>query len=244
MEKLNFFYEQLKSPTVYKPTIILFILFLIQQLSGAYIIVFYASTVLKAIGGEFGKGLNQYNSTVILGMIRFGMSIITCLFSRNFGRRTLCMASCLGMAFSMLFLALFIYFAPLSAESENIKSISHNNWVALMFLFFYLCASCLGIVIIPWTLIGELFPTSMRGIMGGIMVSIAYWIMTGVLKNFIFILDKIGAEGIFLFFCGSSFFGAIFVYAFLPETLGKSFPEIEKIFCNNKSKVLSKRLSN
>lgn len=233
------FYSHLKSSSVYKPTIILFILFLIQQISGAYIIIFYALRVLQAIGGEFGKGLNRYNAMVMLGVIRFGMSIVTSLFSRKFGRRTLCMTSCLGMSISMFFLALFIHFSSLSSENESIDSSNHNNWIALLLLFFYLCASCFGIVIIPWTLIGELFPTSMRGTMGGIMVAIAYWIMTGVLKNFLFVLDTIGAEGVFLFFSCSSLVGVAFVYTFLPETLGKSFSDIEKHFCKNQSKDFS-----
>lgn len=66
-------------PHVYKPLVILLIIFAFQQLSGAYAIIFYAVNLFLKIGGQFGNGINEYVSMVLLGVIRFGMSIVAVL---------------------------------------------------------------------------------------------------------------------------------------------------------------------
>jgi facilitated trehalose transporter len=65
-----------KEPRVYKPVTILMFLFSFQQLSGAYVIIFYAVDVFMKIGGEFGDSIDAYGALVLLGTIRFIMSII------------------------------------------------------------------------------------------------------------------------------------------------------------------------
>ncbi|XP_011494573.1 PREDICTED: facilitated trehalose transporter Tret1-like [Ceratosolen solmsi marchali] len=229
--RLLYFYEQLKHPTVYKPSIILFTLFLIQQLTGSYVIIFYALSVFENVGGKFGNGLDKYGAMVILGVIRFLLSIIASLFSKKFGRRTLCIISSLGMAFSMFFSGMYIYLTSSYDENGKLKEIMvKQNWVILIIILFYVSTSCFGFTIIPWTLIGELLPISVRGVLGGIMISIAYIMMFGMIKGYVYMMDEMGAQGTFFFFSAASFIGAVFVYIFLPETLGKSFSEIEQYF--------------
>lgn len=70
----------------------------------------------------------------------------------------------------------------------------------------------------------------MKGKLGGLIVSIAYLLMFGVVKVFPFILDAIGTQCTFLLFAVNSLIGVIFTYFYLPETLGKSFKEIEMSF--------------
>lgn len=66
-------------PQVYKPVTILLVLFVFQQLSGGYVIVFYAVNVFLKIGGHFGEGINEYGALLLLGTIRFVMSIVAAL---------------------------------------------------------------------------------------------------------------------------------------------------------------------
>lgn len=63
-------------PKVYKPLIILICLFIFQQLSGAYAVIFYAVNLFLQIGGRFGNGINEYEAMLLLGTIRFIMSIL------------------------------------------------------------------------------------------------------------------------------------------------------------------------
>lgn len=57
-------------PSILKPVIILFFIFLFQQLSGGYVIIFYAVHVFKMVGGNFGSGFDEYDALVFLGLIR------------------------------------------------------------------------------------------------------------------------------------------------------------------------------
>lgn len=70
-------YEIYLQPRVYKPVIILLLIFVFQQISGAYVIIFYAVNIFLEIGGNFGEGINEYGALVLLGSIRFIMSIAT-----------------------------------------------------------------------------------------------------------------------------------------------------------------------
>lgn len=66
-------------PQVYKPLVVLLAIFLFQQLSGAYVIIFYAVHLFLKIGGHFGEGINEYGALLMLAVIRFLMSIVASL---------------------------------------------------------------------------------------------------------------------------------------------------------------------
>ena len=61
---------------VIKPFLVLTVLFVFQQLSGAYVIIFYAVDIFMKIDGNFGANLDAYMASVVLGIIRFAMSIV------------------------------------------------------------------------------------------------------------------------------------------------------------------------
>ncbi|XP_015597576.1 facilitated trehalose transporter Tret1-2 homolog isoform X2 [Cephus cinctus] len=235
LQSINLFYKELMLPTVYKPMCILFFLLLLQQLSGAYVVIFYAISVFKEIGGTFGAGLDAYGALVMLGVIRFIMSILTAYFSKRYGRRVLCISSGLGMTFSMFFSAMYMYLTSSCDENGTVKqTMANQKWLLLVIVLFYVCTSSLGFVVIPWTLIGELLPISVRGTGSGLMVSLAYIMMFGVIKSYPYAIEGMGGQGIFFFFSFTSLLGTSFVYFFLPETLGRTFTEIEQYFTTNR----------
>jgi hypothetical protein len=56
--------------SILKPVTILFFIFLFQQLSGCYIVIFYAIQVFQIVGGNFGKDFDEYDALVFMGLIR------------------------------------------------------------------------------------------------------------------------------------------------------------------------------
>lgn len=188
--------------------------------------------------------INIYGALVLLGVVRFTMSIVTAWFSKIYGRRTLCIISGLGMAFSMFFSGMYMYLTSSWDEQGNFKAtMAGQQWILIIIILAYVLTSSIGFMVIPWTLTGELLPISLRGIGSGIMVAIAYVIMFGVIKAYLYVLEAIGAQGIFFFFSFMSLVGTGFVYLFLPETLGKSFSEIERYFDNGIRKERGKEIN-
>lgn len=107
---------------------------------------------------------------------------------------------------------------------------STSDTIRLVCVLGYVCSSSLGVLVIPWTLIGELLPIEVKGKLGGLVISIAYLLMFGTVKMFPYILDFMGTQHTFFIFAVNSLIGVVFTYFHLPETLGKSFKEIEKSF--------------
>lgn len=144
------------------------------------------------------------------------------------------MTSTIGMCLCTLAAALYMDYRQLEENSfftqKPTGMVSQNITFILACILGYVCFSSLGMLMIPWTLIGELLPIRVRGKVGGVIVAFAYVLMFVTVKTFPVIIQRLGARGVFYLFSGTSFVGAVFVFLCLPETLGKSFEEIEKHF--------------
>ncbi|XP_054268049.1 facilitated trehalose transporter Tret1-like isoform X2 [Macrosteles quadrilineatus] len=235
------------------PFSLLLTIFFFQQLSGTYPIIFYAVQVFQSIGGDFGAGLNADSATVILGVIRFSVSLLTTSLSRSFGRRFLLIVSGVGMTISSFAAALYFHrtcvfksvfdvtessfnstflntTTEMNVTSTLSPSTTGSSLLGLVFILVFVIMSSIGFLIIPWTLVGEILPVTVRATGGGIVFSYAYILMFGIVKVFPYMLSVLKISGLFYFFCFTSFANVVIVYFFLPETLGKSFEEIEKSF--------------
>lgn len=76
----------------------------------------------------------------------------------------------------------------------------------------------------------KLYRFQVKGKLGGFIVSFAYVMMFFVVKLFPYAMDYLGAQGIFYLFSANCFMAVIYIYFYLPETLGKQFSEIEAFF--------------
>lgn len=67
----------LRRPEVYKPVLVLIAVFFFQQISGGYVIIFYAINFFLKIGGDFGGHIDEYGAMLLLGVLRFFISLIS-----------------------------------------------------------------------------------------------------------------------------------------------------------------------
>lgn len=65
-----------KEPQVYKPLIILLFMFLFQQLSGCYILIFYTINIFRNLSLEFSEKINENMALMLLGSLRLIMAVI------------------------------------------------------------------------------------------------------------------------------------------------------------------------
>ncbi|XP_073832397.1 uncharacterized protein isoform X2 [Musca autumnalis] len=107
-----------------------------------------------------------------------------------------------------------------------------NNlvWIPLILLLGAAFFAHLGIRMIPWILIGEVFPASVRSTASGLVSGLGY--IFGFLANKLFLqmLTLLTMPGTFWFYSAVAFVGCITLYFTLPETEGRTLGEIEAHF--------------
>ncbi|XP_050546163.1 uncharacterized protein LOC126908292 [Daktulosphaira vitifoliae] len=222
------FFATLRSdPVAYKPTLILIGLLTLQQWSGAYMTISYALPIFKSIVPN--GSADDLEALALLGIIRFTGGVITSVLSFYVGRRPLMMASSLGMFMSSVVVVLT--YDPHSVINPQIGLF--NMPVPLFGVMMFVLCGSFGVLVFPWTLISELLPTSVRAIGGGMLVSYGYLSMFVTLCTFPHLLAIIGVVKMFAVFGTVSLLTIFYVYTLLPESLGKSFRQIEEYFKKN-----------
>jgi len=95
-------------------------------------------------------------------------------------------------------------------------------WVPLILLLLSAFFSHLGIRMLPWILIGEVFPAEIRNTASGFAGGVGY--IFGFLANklFLVMLSALTLPGTFAFYASVAFVGTIVLYFTLPETEGRT----------------------
>uniref|UniRef100_A0A1B0G9I1 Major facilitator superfamily (MFS) profile domain-containing protein n=1 Tax=Glossina morsitans morsitans TaxID=37546 RepID=A0A1B0G9I1_GLOMM len=115
-------------------------------------------------------------------------------------------------------------------------------WLPLILLLGAAFFAHFGIRMIPWILIGEVFPAPVRSTASGLVSGLGY--IFGFLANKLF-LQMLGAltlPGTFWFYSLVALVGAVILYFTLPETEGRTLGEIEAHFSKKSTiNLLSKK---
>ncbi|XP_069704012.1 facilitated trehalose transporter Tret1-like [Periplaneta americana] len=211
------------SPAALKPFAILFAYFGIYQFSGVNSVTFYAVQVFK----ESGTEMNKYLATVLLGVVRLLSTIVACISLRRCGRRPLTMISGIGCGLTMVGLGSYMYMRE-GWAAEGIEPVA--TWFPVACIFIFTIACTLGFLVVPWVMIGEVYPTQVRGIVGGMTTCSAHLFVFIVVKTFPLLQQAASSHGTFWIYGFISLFGTIFFYFCLPETKGRTLQEIEDYF--------------
>lgn len=145
-------WSEYTKPTVWKPTLITLGFFVCQQCSGLYVMIFYSTDVLR----DCGVSWDAITVTVYLFGTRVIGSIVFMTLHRM-SRKTLAVASCSGMAVSLA--VVLAYVRLLDGTVER----SASEAIPIIAFITYLFSSQIGILPMPWTLCGEVFPMSVKG---------------------------------------------------------------------------------
>ncbi|XP_050460356.1 facilitated trehalose transporter Tret1-like isoform X2 [Cataglyphis hispanica] len=227
----------LLKPSALKPFTLLFLYFLIYQWSGTNVITFYAVEIFK----DSGASLNKYLAAVILGVVRLISTIMACVLCRRCGRRPLTMVSSIGCGLSMLGLGGYMWFKKYSIENDLILV---ATWIPVFCIFSYTITCTLGFLVIPWVMIGEVYPVQVRGIIGGLTTMCAHSFVFMVVKTYPFLANSLTRHGTFILYGCISLFGTIYFYICLPETKGRTLQEIEDYFSGRGDTLTTGKISN
>lgn len=205
---------ELFRPAARKVMVVGFLLAVLVQISGINTVIDYAPKILLAAGVEIKNALLQ---TSLIGLINFVFTFVAILFIDKVGRRRLYLIGSMGMALTLVMLAVSFFM-----KMEGIFTLV----CILLFISFF--SSCIGPVF--WTLISEIYPNRIRG-KALAFASFTQWIFNFlVVLLFPHFLASVGGTATFLFLALMSFLQWLFTYIYVPETKGKSLEDIEHIW--------------
>ncbi|XP_003822170.4 solute carrier family 2, facilitated glucose transporter member 7 [Pan paniscus] len=188
-----------------------------QQLSGINAINYYADTIYTSAGVEAAH--SQY-VTVGSGVVNIVMTITSAVLVERLGRRHLllagygiCGSACLVLTVVLLF--------------QN--RVPELSYLGIICVFAYIVGHSIGPSPVPSVVRTEIFLQSSRR--AAFMVDGAVHWLTNFIIGFLFpsIQEAIGAYS-FIIFAGICLLTAIYIYVVIPETKGKTFVEINRIF--------------
>lgn len=215
-EKLKI--SDFKKREYYRPTLVSLGLMFLQQMCGINPVIFYTVLIFQVSGSSVDNNL----STIIVGVVNFGATLVANVFIDKLGRKVLLAISDIAMIISLTGLGTFFYF-----KEHFPESVEGFAWVPLGSFMVFVIGFSLGAGPIPWLMLGEIFPAKIRGAGGAIMTAF-HWILTfGIIKIFPAFILKFGISVIFYLFTIVCVLGLFFIKFYVPETRNRSLEEIE-----------------
>lgn len=186
----------------------------LQQITGINAVVYYAPTILESAGYSDVASLF---GTIGIGSINVVLTIVAVFLVDRVGRRLLLLVGLVGMFASLTVLTAAYMVAGMGGLIGPLT-------IASLMLFVAFHAVSLGSVV--WLVISEIFPLNVRGAAMGV-TTLVLWFANFLVAQFFPSLFEIGAAVAFGVFAGIAVAGFVFVYAFVPETKGRTLEEIE-----------------
>lgn len=189
-----------------------------QQLSGINAILFYTKTIFEKTGSSLDPAL----ATILVCAVQVLASGLTPLIVDRLGRKLILLISAAGMCLS---LALFgVYFYMVSIESDSVPKL---GWLPVTSLIAFVAVYCIGFGPLPWAVLGEMFPSNVKGIASSVVASTC-WILGFLVAKYYSAMDEaVGSHWAFWIFgicCATAF---VFTYTLVFETKGMSLKQIQ-----------------
>lgn len=190
-----------------------------QQLSGNFSTMQYMEILFQ----QAAVGIDSNLATILVlavGLVSGGLATATV---EGAGRRPLLIASTLGSALTLLVLAIYLM---LDARGLDLVAV---NLLPVVVVVVFQVAYQIGLGTLPNALIGELFPTEVKGAAGAIVTIFDGVLGFAVSKLYQVIGNSLGSYAVYYFFAASCFLAMLMVLFFVPETKGRTFMEIQEL---------------
>lgn len=202
----------LRAPDIRPALIVGLTLAAVQQCGGINTIIYYAPTIIEQ------TGLNASNAifySVAIGVINLVMTVVAIKMVDRVGRRPLILMSLGVMAVSVFLLGLSFM-------------VGMTSVLTLLFMVVYIAAFAGGLGPVFWTLIGEIFPPTVRA-KGSSVSTAVNWVANFVVSlAFLPLANAIGQGQTFWIFAAICVVALLFVGRYLPETQGRDPEQIEQ----------------
>lgn len=203
--------KRLLAPDVRPALIVGLTLAAVQQFGGINTIIYYAPTIIQQ------TGMNASNSifySVFIGVINLVMTLVAIRLVDRAGRRPMVLVSLALMTVSIFMLGLAFI-------------VGMNSVLTLLFMVIYIAAYAGGLGPVFWTLLGEIFPPSVRA-EGSSLSTAVNWVANFVISlAFLPLANTIGQGETFWIFAAICVLAFVFVSRYVPETRDRDPEQIE-----------------
>lgn len=213
-------WRDFSQPYAFKPIVIIFAFLVLFNMSGTYLIVYYALDIISQVN----LVVSSQNANVIISSVRLIVTIGFCWLFMHIKRRQIYLLAGIGSTISTIALAIFLY----SGKIEDVPIVYHA-WIAGSLLLIYVATNT-GFMIAPGFMTGELLPARIRGRFAGYIYTFFSVITFAQVKFFPMSNAYIGLVGVLFVFGVASLLTTSLIYFMIPETKGKSLLEIEQYF--------------
>ncbi|MBB3701341.1 sugar porter family MFS transporter [Flammeovirga yaeyamensis] len=201
-----------------KPMGIAVFLMLFSQLCGINAIIYYGPSILAEAGLSLGDSLG---GQVSIGIVNMLFTIFAILFVDRWGRKPLLTLGALGVTFALLTTGMLFQLGVDSGYSI----------VGTIILFIACYAFSLGPI--QFVVASEIFPLKFRAKAMSVC-TMMLWVANAIVGQvFPILLDSAGPAITFFIFGGIGIPAVYIILKFIPETKGKSFEEIQKMWNKN-----------
>ncbi|XP_061716800.1 facilitated trehalose transporter Tret1-2 homolog isoform X2 [Cydia pomonella] len=209
-----------KRRSVLKPFCLLIVFFMFQEMSGIYVILYYAVDFFHSVD----TSVNAFTASIIVGGVRVFMGAVGACLINSFRRKTLAATSGLLLGVTMLGAAVC-------------DTVNGPPLLKLVCVLLHVSFSMVGFLQLPWIMSGELYPQDIRGVMSGATACCAYVLIFFNIKTYPQLENVLTSNGTLYLFAFCALLGASYCLLFLPETKGKSLTEIMKQFDEEKKEI-------
>lgn len=223
-EKKLSFRDVVATPWLRKLMLVGVFLAVVNQTTGVNTVMYYAPKVLGFAGMETSAAIYAQVGNGVMSVIgaAAGLWLIV-----RFSRRQLLIADVIGVGVCLLAIAAVFHFtiAPAIASDGHPPVWAPYTILALMGVFMLIVQSSNGTVV--WTMLGEIFPASARGVMNGAAV-FSMWIANAAITAvFPVMMESLGGAATYTLFGCLNLVIAVVLWRIMPETRGKSMEQIE-----------------
>ena len=214
----------LATPWLRKLLLVGIFLAIINQTTGVNTIMYYAPKVLEYAGMSTSASITAQVANGVMSVIGSAVGIWLIL---RFRRRQILIADVTGVGVCLLGIAATfqLAIAPHMAAGSAPASWAALLVLGLMALFMLIVQSSNGTVV--WTMLGEIFPANVRGVMNGTAV-FCMWIANAIITwTFPTMMEGLGGGLTYAIYGVLNLVIAVVLLRIMPETSGRSLERIE-----------------
>lgn len=195
-----------------------------QQMSGINAVIFYTKGIFEAANTGIDAGI----ATIIVGVMQVIAVFVSSIVVDKLGRRLLLIPSIGVMTVCTLLLGAYFYMKDANHDISNL------GWLPIAALCVFIVLFSLGFGPIPWMMMGELFAPDIKGVAGSFAGTFNWMLAFFITKTFGFFNATLGNGQTFWLFTAFCALGLVFTVLVVPETKGKSLPEIQRMLNGEK----------